>query len=66
MANEKEATESTWAERADYHPRDRLLRRHGFRIAARPKNRPAVWTKAGESYTEAEAVMLATAGKGGK
>lgn len=42
-------------------PEDRLVRRFGFRIAARPTTGPAVWRRDGADYPHAEAVALARA-----
>ena len=38
---------------------DSQLRMHGFRIHARPKNKPAVWVKDGEYFSHADAVRHA-------
>jgi len=43
-------------ETRDLKPDDQLLRRHGFKIHARPKNGPAMWAKQGEMFTEAAAL----------
>lgn len=45
-------------ETRDLRPRDRLLREHGFTIAARPRAGPARWRRAGKLLTEAEALDL--------
>jgi hypothetical protein len=46
-------------ETAARHPQDRALRRKGFAIHARPAKGPAVWTKQGRLYTEAQALETA-------
>lgn len=39
-------------------PVDQLLRRRGFVIHARPRNRPAVWSRDGVLYIESEAIKV--------
>lgn len=38
---------------------DRLLRRHGFRIHARPTKGPATWERHGKVFYETVAVKIA-------
>lgn len=47
---------SSWRETRAYHPDDAKLRKWGFRIHARPKRGPDVWTLDGVPYTTAEAL----------
>lgn len=49
------AGDNGWGERRDWHPGDARLRRHGFKIEARPRRGPAVWGRGGGRFTEAEA-----------
>lgn len=46
-------------EKRNLKPRDTLLRAHGFKIKGRPKSGGSVWTRAGDTYTEREALEIA-------
>jgi hypothetical protein len=41
------------------YPEDQFLRKHNFRIHARPGHGPAVWSREGHLYTFAEALGVA-------
>ncbi len=45
-----------FAETRNLYPRDILLRKHGYRIASRPRQGAATWSLAGVEYTEAQAL----------
>jgi len=55
-AKQTDAAGHPSASTAARFPRDLLLRRHGFAIAARPRGKPAVWVRHGKAYTEREAL----------
>ena len=44
-----------WGESRAWHAGDERLRRHGFRVEHRRKGKPAVWSRDGGTFTEAEA-----------
>ncbi len=48
----------SFQERRNLHPRDLLLRWHGFRVHSRPRGKPAIWERGGNFYTEADAVAM--------
>ncbi len=48
----------TSVETRDNHPSDQRLRRHGFRVTARPKDGPAVWERNGVKFDQEDAVEL--------
>lgn len=50
--------EHAFRERRNLKPRDRCLRRHGYRIEYRPKVGEAIWSKDGILYVETEALEL--------
>lgn len=47
--------EHGWGETRDWYPGDQRLRRHGWRIVARPRGGPAVWGRGEARLTAAEA-----------
>lgn len=48
-----------YQETRNWHAADIALRAAGFRIAARPKRGPDIWTRAGQRYTATEALAIA-------
>jgi hypothetical protein len=46
-----------FVETRDFHPSDRMLRDHGFKIHARPRNGAAVWKLKGVLFTQEEAEL---------
>ena len=50
-----------FAETRPMNQRDAMLRRAGFRIAARPSKGPTLWLIDGKLWTESEAVEYAMA-----
>lgn len=59
--NEVVAADYETADRSARHIGDQLLRKYGFRIEARPKKGPVLWSREGHSYTEDEAKSVVRA-----
>ncbi len=56
-----QTTDRGWHETRPWHPCDDVLRRHGFRIAARPRSGPVRWERGGVLYAEAAARLVCDA-----
>ena len=48
--------ENVFQDRTDRFPRDQLLRKHGYKIHARPKDQEPTWEKNGKLYSQRKAL----------
>ena len=53
--DEDVAPGNSWGDTRGFHPRDAFMRKHGFRIHARPPKGPTLWRLGEVPYTESEA-----------
>ncbi len=51
--------DSTMKETRNFHPADRILRKHGFRILSRPRSGPTLWIRHGQVMQQESAELVA-------